>query len=147
MLLRQERQFRSAPSLRDPSPAVPALGTLQSWGLAGAAGQQQVPHVTAHRAWVMARASRYLSFQVLGCLPMLLISAWCCCDVLWLTEQPCAALLSMSWLHFYLSALIRCFLAQAHVFSRGKMHFFLVTKAKLEINHLSTARLTEVERK
>lgn len=116
-------------------------------GLAGRGGQHQVPHVTAHRAWVMARGSRNLSLQVLGCLSMLLISAWCCCDVLWLAEQPCAALFSMTWLHFYLSALIRCFLAQAHVSSHGKMHFFLVTKANLEINHLSTTRLTEVERK
>lgn len=42
-------------------------------------------------------------WQLLGlrCLPMLLTTAWCCCDAPWLTEQPCftfhvlAALLSL----------------------------------------------------
>lgn len=72
---------------------------------------------------------------------MLLSTAWCCCNVLQLTEQPGSASLPMSWLHFYLSALIRCFLTQAHVFSRGKMHFFLATKKRPEINLLSTERL------
>lgn len=82
------------------------------------------------------------SSWVLRCFSVPLRTVWCCCDVPQLTEQPCSALLSMSWLHFYLSALIKSFLAQAHVFSRGKMHFFLATKAKHEINHLRTARLT-----
>lgn len=57
-------------------------------------------------------------------------------------SSPCAAFLSVSWPRFYLSALIRRFLAQAHVFSCGKMHFFSATKARPEIKHLGTARLT-----
>ena len=130
--------------------SVPALGALESQRLLPslhAAGSdrrgRRAAGATCHGIQSSADSQwhqiSYLSD--LRFFSTLLSTVQSCCDVLQLTEQPCAVLLSMSWLHFYLSALIRCFLAQAHVFSHGKTHFFLPTKARPKINHLSTVRL------